>query len=660
MSNEQGHQQTELFYDERFWEQYAGAKLVSDPVTAIVELVANSWDAGVKMVSIKWPRTSGEAIEISDDGEGMTKAEFLTRWGTLSYNRAKHQGTTVDVSLGDAIHHRSVFGRNGIGRFAAFCFGSEYRVTTRKGGQEVGFIVKKGATRPLEIELDHEVTSALTGTCIKIDRTTGPVLVPEMIKTELGRRFLTDPSFQVLVNGEQIAFEDIEDDGLETLVIPIPDLSIEVKIRIIDARRTDRTVRQHGVAWHVLGRLVGDCDWKDPEQKSLIDGRRVEAKRFTFIVEADVLQEMGAVKPDWSGFVEDNEAYRAVNTEVQKRITSRLLDATRDKRQELTSNVRRALAPQVRNLSLITQEKWSAFVDKVAEECPRLTEQELKSVSGILAKMELAHSQYALLHKLHQLTPGQIDDLHQIIADWSVDMAKVVLDEIRTRMKLVRELRIKTANPATLEVQELQPLFKQGLWIFGPEYETIHYTANEGMTKVIQELFPGATATGSRNRPDFAIIPDGSVGIYSFDLWDDQGGELGPDRIVIVELKAPDVPIGHAEKEQCYKYIRELNQKGLLLGGTTIRGFVLGRTINPIDRGEKTEMDGRTRILPMDFDTVLRRAESRLFKLHEKIRSAPFLQDAGIQIFLDADSQADGELSMETIDVSVAGDPAKL
>jgi len=38
----------DLFYEDRFWEQYVGQKLVSDPIITIVELVANCWDAGAK------------------------------------------------------------------------------------------------------------------------------------------------------------------------------------------------------------------------------------------------------------------------------------------------------------------------------------------------------------------------------------------------------------------------------------------------------------------------------------------------------------------------------------------------------------------------------------------------------------------------------------
>ncbi len=223
-------------------------------------------------------------------------------------------------------------------------------------------------------------------------------------------------------------------------------------------------------------------------------------------------------------------------------------------------------------------------------------------------------------------------------------MAKIVLDEIRGRLKLVEELRMKTKSDGTLEVQELQPLFRQGLWIFGPEFETIHFTSNEGMTSVIQDLFGKTSIQGTRNRPDFAILPDSSVGLYSYPEYDAEGGEVGPSKLVILELKAPDVPIGDAEKGQCWKYVRELLKRGVLTERTKVQGFVLGRSINQVDRQERTENDGRVRILPMDFDTVLQRADSRLLKLRDRIKTAPFLQNAGIESFLAEDLLPPNEL----------------
>ncbi len=641
-------EQTELYYEDRFWEQYVGTKLVNDPVIAIVELVANCWDAGARAVKITWPHEGNGELMIEDNGEGMTKAEFYRRWGGMSYDRIKHQGASVDVTIGGVTRTRKVFGRNGIGRFAAFCFASEYQVSTSKDGEQNTFLVKKGRTEPLEF--DHVTTcpATETGTTITIFRLMKCTIRPETVRTELGKRFLTDPAFQVVVNGVRINFEDIEDRGLENIPVSIDDLGVEIVIKVIDAQRTDPTGRQHGVAWHVFGRLVGECGWKDPEQKSLIDGRRVEAKRFTFIVEADLLQEAGAVKPDWSGFDEENETFLKVNSAVQSAITQRLLEVTKEKRDETTANVRRFHAPQVRQMSLIRREKWNLFVEKVAEECPRLTESELRTVAGVLANMEVANSQYGLLHKLHDLSPDQIDDLHQILEDWTVGMAKIVLDEIQGRLLLVEQLRVKTTKDDTLEVQELQPLFKQGLWIFGPEFETIHYTSNQGMTSVIQELFGRYDLKGSRNRPDFAILPHGSAGFYSYPEYDDDGGEVGPSRLVIVELKAPRIPITEDEKAQCYKYVRELAQNGLLTDRTQVRGFVVGRTIDQVDRGEKSEMDGRVLIKPLDFDTVLQRAESRLFKLREKVESAPFLKGTNIKGFLDSDLNPVGELAFST------------
>jgi hypothetical protein len=63
MNEPQSAPQPELFYDERFWEQYLGPRLVSDPVIAIVELVANTWDAGARKFEISWPVNQGDIFE---------------------------------------------------------------------------------------------------------------------------------------------------------------------------------------------------------------------------------------------------------------------------------------------------------------------------------------------------------------------------------------------------------------------------------------------------------------------------------------------------------------------------------------------------------------------------------------------------------------------
>ena len=647
--------QAEMRFDERFLEQYLGKKLISDPVVATVELVANAWDAGATSVDIRWPTQPGDYLIIEDDGSGMTASEFQLIWGWLGYNRSQRQEHFTMVGEGAFARARPVYGRNGMGRFAAYCFGPKYEVITSKEGTTNVYQVSRDALKPVNIEQLDSFPSEQSGTIIRVAVTSPINLQAGTMRNELGMRFLTDPAFQVKVDGVPIEFEDIHADAFEKFDVEVPGIDEKITVLELDSQKADRTARQHGVAWHVLGRLVGECGWKDPEQQRLIDGRRVEAKRFTFIVQADLLHTRGAIEPDWSGFKEENQDYQAINKAVTKAITERLLNASKEKRKETSLSIQRSFSATLKNLPPLTREKWSQFVDEVQVACPRLTEGELKSVAGVLANMESSRSQYQLLHKLHDFTPEQIDDLHKVLEEWTIDMAKIVLDELQMRLQLVAELQGKTANDGTLEVQELQPLFHKGLWIFGPEYDTIEYTSNQGMTTVIQELFGAKNVKGSLRRPDFAILPDSSVGLYDYPEYsDDDTGEIGPARLVIVELKAPDVPVGDEEKAQAYKYVRELASKGLLTSRTKVMSFVLGKKINPLDRHERTEMDGRVKILPMDYGTILRRAKSRLLGLFDRVKSAPFLAGQNIDAFLADPTPAD-ELHFEE---QQEGDPA--
>jgi DNA mismatch repair ATPase MutL len=80
----------QLLFDQRFLGRYAGP-LMSDPATAIVELVANCWDAYATRVDIQWPnREARTKFSIADNGHGMTREEFITRWHTLDYDRVHY------------------------------------------------------------------------------------------------------------------------------------------------------------------------------------------------------------------------------------------------------------------------------------------------------------------------------------------------------------------------------------------------------------------------------------------------------------------------------------------------------------------------------------------------------------------------------------------
>jgi hypothetical protein len=644
-ATQQSQPEQQVLFDSRFLEQYTGHSLLHDPVSAIVELVANGWDAGATRVEIDWPIQSGDHLRVSDNGRGMTEEQFCRRWLTLSYDRLREQGDTVAVVGQTGCPQRQVFGRNGIGRFAAFCFGSQYTVTTAAEGKRITYEVRRGNEKPILLEKRHEADVATSGTTIEVVLGGQVSLSADSIRAELGKRFLTDPAFEVVVNSERVDFDDIGQKGVENIYVDVEGQP-PIRILMIDTERTDRSTKQHGVAWHVNRRLVGKSGWSGNGFDDLVDGRRIEAKRYTFIIFADFLASQDAIRADWSGFKEENPAYQKVREKVLPALRERLLGMAKDRREETTQELRRSNREKLRQLTPLSRQKWNEFVNKAQEECPGLSQTELQSLSGVLVNLETSHSRYGLLHKLGGMKPNQLDDLHKILEDWTVDMAKIVLDELQVRLKLVDELLAKTSSAETKEVQELQPLFHRGLWIFGPEFETIEFTSNEGMTTVIQKLFE-KEIQGSLKRPDFVVLPEGTAGLYSYPKYDDMNGEIGIDRLVIVELKRPGIVVGGDQKNQCWGYVKELFNRGLLVDYSLITCYVLGSRIEPAESGERKEMNDRVRILPLSFDIVLTRAKSRLHKLYDRVKAAPFLQGENIKYFLGETVDPSNGLALE-------------
>jgi hypothetical protein len=645
-----------VLYDQRFLESHAGSRILHDPTTAIVELIANSWDAGATEVKVAWPRGNGaQSFAIEDNGIGMTASEFRRRWRTLNYDRVTEQGAKVEFPKDSAsiASERVAFGRTGIGRWSGFCFGERYVVDTHKDDFRNRYEVRQGTDKPFQIrQIIKKQPSTKHGTTVECADCRKLALSPEDARAEIGMRFLTDPNFRVWVNGEAVSFEHIDDPNITKLCLDVADGN-KVELIIIDTQKTDRTTKQHGVAWHVGGRLVGACSWKGAGADELIDGRRIAAKRFTFVVRADHLAKADAIKKDWSGFEGDNEQFVQAAQVVYEKVREYLLSVSEADRKQTLAKAKHTNEEALKAIGPLGREKWAQFVTQTQVTCPSIKEADIVKLSQVVANLEQARSGYALLHKLSEYGPDQLDELHKLLEDWTLDMAKVVLDEIGRRLKLVDELRVRINDKNTQEVQDLQPLFEKGLWIFGPEFETIEYTSNEGMTRVVQDLFKRSDLKGSRNRPGFAVLPDGTSGLYSYPRYDDDGGEVGADRLVVVELKKPGVTIGAEQKAQCWKYVKELYDKGLLQDRTLVKCFSLGKAVDKHENSERTEKDGNVTIRPLLFDTVLQRAKSRLMKLYDRVKDAPFLKShreelnkflapiaADATLFADASEQA--------------------
>lgn len=223
--------------------------------------------------------------------------------------------------------------------------------------------------------------------------------------------------------------------------------------------------------------------------------------------------------------------------------------------------------------------------------------------------------------------------------EWNVQEAKTVLDEIKWRLDVVRELKLKVNDPNTDELHELQPLFEKGLWIFGSEYESVEFTSNQWLSTVVTDLLKQAKVkvTTPRLRPDLVVIPNDSVtSIYSKDKYDENGEAIDLEKILFVELKRGGFDITRKERNQVSEYIEQLVEAGHISENTIIQAYVLGSTVST----KETTVGKNITIIPKQYNIILNRAENRLFDLERKIREIKNISlKTGDAIFDDIMSQ---------------------
>lgn len=612
-------------FNERFLDSHAG-KIISDPKVAIVELVANCWDAGATEVHIKWPISTEKYFEISDNGTGMGIEEFESIWFELDYNRLKYQGKEITVPGTQTA--RKVYGRNGKGRHGLFSFSNKYKVENCKNGIKSIFEVQRSSTSnfPYQIEFIGKETVSVErhGTRISCNFKKGLIEennILDVLELEelLGSKFIVNPSqFKIYINEKEISERDILGHSTK-YVCQIPSEK-EVEIFVVDSKKVGKDTKQHGIAWWVNNRLVGEQSWKDFDG-TYVDGRSSAAKRYTIIVVADLLED--EVKEDWTGF-NDSERVRKVKKHVNEKIWEVISEILKEVRKDVKKSALKPYASQLKMISRTSRNRIGKTIDNIQEACPTIQNNVLENIVKMLIKMESARSGYTLLQQISEMSEKEIDLLSDVINRWDLEEAKVVLDLLGERLDLIEKMEELVDDPNTDELHQLQPLFKCGLWIFGPAYECIGFTSNEKLTTVLKKLFEKGDIKKLKTpnrRPDFIALADRTIGAYSCDKFDENTAEvIGIKEVLIIELKKGGYTITVEELRQAEDYALEIEKS--VNEDTKIECYVLGSYVD----AKKRTCGDNIKITPMPYHILLRQASARTFYLIEKIKKLKDIQ----------------------------------
>jgi len=107
-----------------------GRELITDRITALFELVKNSYDANAENVFVEFininPTSSESKIIIRDDGIGMTFEDIRDKWMVIGTS-SKRRNTKSPAPF-----FRKVAGKKGVGRFAVDKLGAKLLLKTKR------------------------------------------------------------------------------------------------------------------------------------------------------------------------------------------------------------------------------------------------------------------------------------------------------------------------------------------------------------------------------------------------------------------------------------------------------------------------------------------------------------------------------------------------
>jgi histidine kinase/DNA gyrase B/HSP90-like ATPase len=615
LSSTELFKQSHFSFGQKFMEDHAG-HIINDPRVAIIELIANAYDAGASEVRVEWPTRQGEILSVADNGTGMTLEEFEHRWTTLCYNRIVEQGENV-VFPEPTDSHRVAFGRSGKGRHAAFCFADSYSVVTFKQGQALKATVRMvgGGDKPFEFSIERTTTALEHGTLVSANAERNLYVNEEEIQELIGSKFLVDPSFNIFVNNRPITLFDLK--SVETKTLDIGQYG-KIHVHEIDSDLQDRKIKLKGIAWWVNSRMVGTPSWEGLDgEGAYLDGRSNLAKRYSFVVKADILKD--DVRPDWTGFDSTNrveEVRQIVHKHVVRSLNG-LQAGTRKERKKAALDHSREILGGLPRIARRTVEK---FVDEVQEKCPSLSDKDLARTVEVLGKLEQAKSSYDLLKQLQECSPDDLDKWNDLMQRWTATNAEIVLDELDRRLALIGQLQGLVDKANVDELHELQPLFERGLWMFGVEYEAIDFRSNRSLVTIVRDLLGGTDQQMAPIRPDLVGLPDSSIGIYTANSFADDGEIEGLRKVLVVELKRGGFKLTYDEVDQARKYAIELQKAHDITPSTEIVAFVLGASADSML--QRTKIGDNIVIVPMLYRTLLARAHSRTFNLQQRLEAS--------------------------------------
>ena len=286
---------------------------------------------------------------------------------------------------------------------------------------------------------------------------------------------------------------------------------------------------------------------------------------------------------------------------------------------ETKQDIEKDLKKEYSEASPLARIQAEETIEAILNDAPTTTKDTIKTAVKAVLNLQSSSEGEELLRRLSSMSVTDIAELNRILSRWNVKDAMKVLDVIDRRLTVIELIKKLSEDPNTDELHVLHPLITESRWVFGPEFDSAEYTANQQVRTITKKLFNHKAYDTNFNllkRPDLVVLEDGScysvTGTNRF-----ENGVTHLDHVLIVELKKGHFKITFEEFMQLQRYVTMiLQQEG---GNIHVTSFILGYDID--DGVVSTEVKGAGGgiVIPMKFSQLIDTADKRMMNLREQL-----------------------------------------
>jgi hypothetical protein len=520
------------------------------PLSGVIELIWNALDADAAEVKVEFGRSAFDGVEdirVVDDGHGMTLDEAAQTFGKLG-------GSWKRGAPGSKEQERALHGRDGKGRFRAAGIGNRMTwktvaVDPENGDRRLAFSITLEIAKLAHVEIsDPEETQEPTGTTVLIEQIVEPPTglggeTPVDKLTGTFGLYLQNFNAHLIFDGDEVDPEKLQAHRDE-YSIPVEGAD-DALLTVIEWNRK-------------VARGLFLCDEHGTPLAEQPPGIQAAGFDFTAYVA-------------WTGFAKDGEltladlghgdtkaVLEAARDELRKHFSRRADERTREQIEEWKSeNVYPFRTDPETPAEEATQEVFDV-VALAASNVVNASDQNGRRLSLRLLREALESDPGSLHHVLQEvldLPQDRLDELSELLQATPLTALIATSKEIANRLEFLRgleELVIpKDVAKLVKERSQLHRILASETWIFGEEYSLAadDETLTTALKRHIQIL----------GREDLAV--DGEVTDHEgrrqvVDLMLARSLEQHRNRRehLVVELKAPSVPVGDTEAGQIKKY----------------------------------------------------------------------------------------------------------